>query len=101
MADYRNSSGIVVEDGPLGPTLAIEDSSRVDPWIVRQADAKPRRVPSGWPSSAAATDRRRAADTRATRLHVETSNRQEGTIMSNTDTPPRTPWSTATGRSPT
>jgi hypothetical protein len=37
MADYRNSSGIVVEDGPLGTTIAIEDSSRVDPWIVRQA----------------------------------------------------------------
>jgi hypothetical protein len=27
----------VVEDGPYGPTLTIEDSSRVDPWIVRQA----------------------------------------------------------------
>jgi len=37
MADYRNSSGIVIEDGPLGATIAIEDSSRVDPWIVRQA----------------------------------------------------------------
>jgi hypothetical protein len=37
MADYRNSSGIVVDDGPLGPVLTIEDSSRVDPWIVRQA----------------------------------------------------------------
>jgi hypothetical protein len=37
MADYRNSSGIVIEDGPFGPTIAIEDSSRVDPWIVRQA----------------------------------------------------------------
>ena len=37
MADYRSSSGIVVEDGPAGPTLTIEDSSRVDPWIVRQA----------------------------------------------------------------
>ena len=37
MADYRNGSGIVVEDGALGPTIAIEDSSRVDPWIVRQA----------------------------------------------------------------
>jgi hypothetical protein len=37
MADYRNSSGIVVEDGPLGATLTIEDTSRVDPWIVRQA----------------------------------------------------------------
>jgi hypothetical protein len=37
MADYRNSSGIVVSDGMTGPTLTIEDSSRVDPWIVRQA----------------------------------------------------------------
>jgi hypothetical protein len=37
MVDYRNSSGIVVADGPGGPTLTIEDSSRVDPWIVRQA----------------------------------------------------------------
>jgi hypothetical protein len=37
MADYRNSSGIVLEDGPFGATLAVEDSSRVDPWIVRQA----------------------------------------------------------------
>jgi hypothetical protein len=37
MTDYRNSSGIVVEDGTIGPLLTIEDSSRVDPWIVRQA----------------------------------------------------------------
>lgn len=38
MADYRNGSGIVVEDGAYGPTLTIEDSSRVDPWIVRQVE---------------------------------------------------------------
>ena len=37
MADYRNSSGIVLDDGPYGVALTIEDSSRVDPWIVRQA----------------------------------------------------------------
>jgi hypothetical protein len=37
MADYRNASGIVVDDGPYGPTVAIEDSPRVDPWIVGQA----------------------------------------------------------------
>jgi hypothetical protein len=37
MADYRNSSGIVVEEDAYGPTVEIEDSSRVDPWIVRQA----------------------------------------------------------------
>jgi hypothetical protein len=37
MADYRNGSGIVIEDDDRGTTLTIEDSSRVDPWIVRQA----------------------------------------------------------------
>jgi hypothetical protein len=37
LADYRNGSGIVLEEGPYGPTIEIEDSSRVDPWIVRQA----------------------------------------------------------------
>lgn len=37
-ADYRSTGGIVLEDGPLGPTVTIEDSSRVDPWIVRQAE---------------------------------------------------------------
>jgi hypothetical protein len=38
MADYRNSSGIVIDDGEYGATVEIEDSSRVDPWIVRQAE---------------------------------------------------------------
>jgi hypothetical protein len=37
MTDYRNSTGIVLDEGPTGATVAIEDSSRVDPWIVRQA----------------------------------------------------------------
>lgn len=37
MADYRNASGIEIEEGPYGPTVTLEDSSRVDPWIVRQA----------------------------------------------------------------
>ena len=37
MADYRNSSGIVLEAGPYGDTVTLEDSSRVDPWIVGQA----------------------------------------------------------------
>jgi hypothetical protein len=37
MADYRNSSGIVLEEDRYGTTLTIERSSRVDPWIVRQA----------------------------------------------------------------
>ena len=38
LADYRNASGIVVDDGPYGPAVTIEDSSRVDPWIVRQVE---------------------------------------------------------------
>jgi hypothetical protein len=38
MADYRNASGIAIEVGPVGPTVEIEDSSRVDPWIVRQVE---------------------------------------------------------------
>ncbi len=37
LADYRNTSGIVIEDGPTGAVVTIEDSSRVDPWIARQA----------------------------------------------------------------
>jgi len=36
LSDYRNGSGIVLADGPHGTTVTIEDSSRVDPWIVRQ-----------------------------------------------------------------
>jgi hypothetical protein len=38
LTDYRNSDGIVLADGPTGPELTVEDSSRVDPWIVRQAE---------------------------------------------------------------
>ncbi len=38
MADYRNASGIVLADGPYGPTVTLEDTPRVDPWIVRQAE---------------------------------------------------------------
>jgi hypothetical protein len=38
MADYRNSDGIVVRDGPAGAEVILEDSSRVDPWVVRQVD---------------------------------------------------------------
>ena len=38
LADYRNTSGIVIDEGPTGATVTIEDSSRVDPWIARQAN---------------------------------------------------------------
>jgi hypothetical protein len=34
--DYRSSDGIELLEGAAGPELVIEDSSRVDPWVVRQ-----------------------------------------------------------------
>ncbi len=37
LVDYRNASGIVLDEGTYGPTLTLEDSPRVDPWIVGQA----------------------------------------------------------------
>jgi hypothetical protein len=37
LSDYRNSDGIVLEDGPAGPQVTVEDTSRVDGWIARQA----------------------------------------------------------------
>jgi hypothetical protein len=39
-SDYRNSDGIELSDGEVGPELVIEDSSRVDPWIVRQVERR-------------------------------------------------------------
>lgn len=36
MIDYRSQAGIRLDDGPYGPELTLEDSTRVDPWIVRQ-----------------------------------------------------------------
>jgi hypothetical protein len=42
MADYRNSSGIVLDDGPRGPEVILEDSSRVGPWIAGQAQREAR-----------------------------------------------------------
>lgn len=38
ITDYRNTTGIVLEEGPGGATVLIEDSTRVDPWIVRQLE---------------------------------------------------------------
>jgi hypothetical protein len=37
VADYRSTTGIVIDEGPTGVTVTIEDSTRVDPWIARQA----------------------------------------------------------------
>jgi hypothetical protein len=37
MADYRNTTGILIDEADGRATLTIEDSTRVDPWITRQA----------------------------------------------------------------
>jgi hypothetical protein len=37
MADYRNASGIVLDEAGGAASVTIEDTTRVDPWIVRQA----------------------------------------------------------------
>lgn len=37
-ADYRTRAGIALEMGVAGEEITIEDSSRVDPWIVRQVE---------------------------------------------------------------
>ena len=42
MADYRNSSGIVLDESDRGPLVTLEDSPRVDPWLVQQAGREAR-----------------------------------------------------------
>ena len=39
MADYRTVDGIQLGSDSYGPTVTIEDSSRVDPWMVLQVRA--------------------------------------------------------------
>lgn len=36
IADYRTGPGFELADGPAGDELLIEDSARVEPWLVRQ-----------------------------------------------------------------
>jgi hypothetical protein len=38
LTDYRSSSGIILQEGVAGPEIVVEDSARVDPWIVRQVE---------------------------------------------------------------
>lgn len=37
-ADYRSGTGIVLDEGARGATVLVEDTSRMDPWLVAQAD---------------------------------------------------------------
>jgi type IV pilus biogenesis protein CpaD/CtpE len=38
MADYRSGTGIVLDEGDRGATIVVEDTSRMDPWLVGQAE---------------------------------------------------------------
>jgi hypothetical protein len=42
MADHRSTSGIELEDGPYGPTVTLEESARIEPWLVGQAQRQAR-----------------------------------------------------------
>ena len=37
-ADFRSQQGFDLADGPAGDELTIEDTSRVEPWLVRQVE---------------------------------------------------------------
>lgn len=36
--DYRTQSGILLEQGPVGDEVTLEDSARIEPWLVRQVE---------------------------------------------------------------
>ncbi|MEO6349908.1 MAG: hypothetical protein ABIP53_04580 [Candidatus Limnocylindrales bacterium] len=38
IADFRTQLGFDLSDGPAGDELTIEDSARVEPWLVRQIE---------------------------------------------------------------
>lgn len=38
LADFRSVSGVELRDGLVGAELVLEDSARMGPWLVSQAD---------------------------------------------------------------
>lgn len=38
VADFRTSSGFDLAEGSTGEELTIEDSARVEPWLIRQVE---------------------------------------------------------------
>ena len=38
MADYRSVDSIRLREGAQGPELTLEDSRRIEPWMVRQVE---------------------------------------------------------------
>lgn len=37
-ADFRTQRGFELTDGPAGDELTLEDSTRIEPWLVRQVE---------------------------------------------------------------
>ena len=37
-SDYRSGSGILLDEGERGAALSVEDTPRMDPWLVGQAE---------------------------------------------------------------
>jgi hypothetical protein len=37
-SDFRSRDGILLEEGPAGEELTMEDTNRIEPWLVRQAE---------------------------------------------------------------
>ena len=37
-ADYRTQQGFDLADGPAGEEVTLEDSARIEPWLVRQVE---------------------------------------------------------------
>jgi hypothetical protein len=38
IADFRTQRGFDLEDGAAGEELTVEDSARVEPWLIRQVE---------------------------------------------------------------
>jgi hypothetical protein len=38
MADFRSASGVELREGPAGAEMTLEDTPRMGPWLVSQAD---------------------------------------------------------------
>ena len=39
-ADLRSNDGIILQDGSAGPEVILEDTGRMDAWLVRQVERR-------------------------------------------------------------
>ena len=101
MADYRNSSGIVVADGEYGPSVEIEDSHPGRPVDRPPGRARPRRrAASGSTRSAGSTAHRGGMTSERGRTRAPICLRRARSDRSATRCPHRTLPATATEGDP-